>query len=310
MAQSQVPPAGTLSFTASVTFRSCAAHPILPSSSQTALELGYAGLALTDECSVAGIVRAHAAAKDLPLKLVVGSEVMCVDGLKVVVLAEDRRAYSALCALITQARRAAAKGEYCISRDDLHRHLQSNGLLLWLPEATPQQERARLGHWLKERFDGRLWMAVELLNAGNDRPWLKEVEALGAELCVPLVAAGNVHMHSRERRMLQDTLTAIRQKTPIEKIGTALHSNAERRLRPMRGARQALSAAVAARDARNPRAHRFLARELRYEYPHELVPQGETPASHLRSLTERVAAGAGPGASRQKFGDSSSTSSS
>src|SRR5262249_39695595 len=64
---------------------------------QTSAELGYAGLALTDECSVAGIVRAHAAAKDLPLKLVIGSEITCVEGLKAVVLAEDRRAYSALC---------------------------------------------------------------------------------------------------------------------------------------------------------------------------------------------------------------------
>jgi len=253
---------------------------------QTALELGYAGLALTDECSVAGIVRAHAAAKDLPLKLIVGSEIVCEDGLKVVVLAEDRRAYSALCALITQARRAAVKGEYRIGRDDLHRCLQSNGLLLWLPEASAQHERARLGHWLKERFDGRLWMAVELLNAGNDRPWLAEVEALGKDLSLPLVATGNVHMHSRERRMLQDTLTAIRQKTPLEKLGTALHSNAERRLRShaelvRRYPPQLLRETLAILERID-----FSLKELRYEYPHEVVPEGETPTSHLRSLTE------------------------
>src|SRR6185295_12629952 len=253
---------------------------------QTSAELGYAGLALTDECSVAGIVRAHAAAKDLPLQLVIGSEILCVDGLKVVVLAEDRRAYSALCDLISQARRAADKGEYRIGRDDLHRCLKSNGLLLWLPEATPQQERPRLGRWLKERFDGRLWIAAELLNAGNDRSWLEEVEALGTDLRLPLVAAGNVHMHSRERRMLQDTLTAIRQKTPLEKLGTALHSNAERRLRPLpelvrRYPPQLLRETLAILERID-----FSLRELRYEYPHELVPEGETPASHLRSLTE------------------------
>jgi len=253
---------------------------------QKAAELGYTGLALTDECSVAGIVRAHAAAKDLPLKLVIGSEIVCVDGLKVVVLAEDRRAYSALCALISQARRAAVKGEYRIGRDDLHRCLQSNGLLLWLPEATPQQERARLGHWLKERFDGRLWIAVELLNVGNDRSWLAQAEALGAELCVPLVAAGNVHMHGSERRMLQDTLTAIRQKTPLERLGTVLHSNAERRLRPVpelvrRYPPQLLRETLVILERVD-----FSLTELRYEYPHEIVPEGETPASHLRSLTE------------------------
>src|SRR5512139_1484900 len=200
---------------------------------RTAAELGYAGLALTDECSVAGIVRAYTAAKDAPLKFVVGSEITCVDGLKAVVLADDRRAHSALCDLISHARRAAPKGEYRVTSEDLHRCLRSSGLLLWLPGAASQQECVRIGRWLKERFDGRLWMAVELLNTGNDRSRLKEAEALGAELGVPLVAAGNVHMHRRERRMLQDTLTAIRSKTPLEKLGAALHSNAERRLRPL-----------------------------------------------------------------------------
>ena len=102
---------------------------------KTAAELGYAGLALTDECSVAGVVRAHTAAKDLPLKLVVGSELVCEDGLKVVVLAEDRQAYAALCGLISRARRAAPKGEYRVSRDDVAECLRAHGLLLWLPSS-------------------------------------------------------------------------------------------------------------------------------------------------------------------------------
>ena len=99
-----------------------------------------------------------------------------------------------------------------------------------LANTPPMRET---GRWLQERFAGRLWLAVELLNAGNDRRRLQEARALGRELAVPLVAAGNVHMHCRERRMLQDTLTAIRRKVPLDELGFELHSNAERCLRPI-----------------------------------------------------------------------------
>ncbi len=253
---------------------------------QTAAELGYAGLALTDECSVAGIVRAHAAANALSFKLLVGSEITCVDGLKVVALAESRRAYSALCALISRGRRAAPKGDYRIGRDDLQHCLQLSGLLLWLPEASPPQERLSIGQWLKERFDGRVWIAVELLNAGNDREWLAEATALGQALALPLVAAGNVHMHCRERQMLQDTLTAIRRKTPLEKLGVALHGNAERCLRPVPELIRRYPAPLLEESLAILERIEFSLAELNYEYPHEIVPAGETPASYLRTLTE------------------------
>ena len=257
----------------------------------TAADLGYAGLALTDECSVAGVVRAHTAAKDLPLKLVVGSELVCADagaaGLKVVALASDRAAYAAMCGLISRARRAAPKGEYRLGRDDVAECLQKHGLLLWLPSFADQAADARTGRWLKERFEGRLWVAVELLNEGNDRRRLQAARALGNELAVPLVAAGNVHMHCRERRMLQDTLTAIRRKVPLDKLGFELHSNAERCLRPVhelvrRYPRELLRETLAILERVN-----FSLAELRYEYPYELVPAGETPTSYLRTLTER-----------------------
>jgi len=96
---------------------------------RTAAELGYAGLALTDECSVAGVVRAHTAAKELPLKLVIGSE-LAADDLKIVALAEHRPAYAALCRLISRARRAAPKGEYRLRSDDVAECLREHGLLL------------------------------------------------------------------------------------------------------------------------------------------------------------------------------------
>ena len=286
---------------------------------QAAAALGYAGLALTDECSMAGVVRAHAAAKELPLKLVVGSELICADGagmdargratqaragmpaveqrreqlpravaeLKVVALAEDRQAYAAICGLITRARRAAAKGEYRIGRDDLAECLRTHGLLLWLPDAMGHADRVATGRWLKERFAGRLWLVVELLRTGGDRRGLAEARALGRELALPLVATNNVHMHSRERRMLQDTLTAIRRKAPLDKLGYELHPNAERCLRPLSELARIYPAELLRESLAILERCAFSLAELRYAYPHELVPAGETPASYLRALTER-----------------------
>jgi error-prone DNA polymerase len=254
---------------------------------RTAAALGYSGLALTDECSVAGAVRAHAAAKELAFKLVVGSELVCEDGLKIVVLAEDRAAYAALCTLISRARRAADKGEYLLTRDDAAEILGSHGLVLWLPAPAEGALHRATGRWLKERFAGRLWLAVELLNEGRDRRWLAETESLGRELELPLVAAGDVHMHGRSRRMLLDTLTAIRCKTPLTSLGRKLHPNAERCLRPLPELARRYPERLLRESVAILERCQFSLAELRYEYPHELVPAGETPASYLRALTER-----------------------
>ena len=256
----------------------------------TAAELGYAGLALTDECSVAGVVRAHGAAKASGLKLVVGSELELADGLKVVVLAVDRPSYGALCRLISRARRAAPKGTYCATRDDLDDCLEdSRCAILWIPDEH-RAERATLratGGWLKERFRGRVWLAVERQCGGNDRRLFAEWRGAGRELGVPLVAAGNVLMHCRERRMLQDTLTAIRLKTPLDKLGFALEPNAERCLKPLDELARRYPAELLRETLAILERVDFSLDELRYEYPRELVPDGETPASHLRHLTEQ-----------------------
>jgi error-prone DNA polymerase len=267
---------------------------------KTAAELGYAALALTDECSVAGVVRAYSAAKELPLELIVGSELTCEDGLKAVVLAENRAAYAALCGIISRARRAAGKGEYRLSRDELAEGLEAGGLLLWLPRPGASKNLMPTGRWLQERFSGRLWIAVELLNAGNDRHWLAEARALGRALGIPLVAAGDVHMHCRSRQPLENTLTAIRRKTPLAALGLELQSNAERYLRPFaelawRYPEELLceTLAIAERCC-------FSLSELRYEYPRELIPAGETANSYLRALTERGCRWRWPGGESSK----------
>ena len=248
----------------------------------TAAALGYRALALTDECSMAGIVRAHSAARSLDLQLIAGSELRLTDATRLVVLATNRQGYAELCHLITLGRRAAEKGEYTLCRDDFAIGLP-HCLVLWLPGAQPD---THTGAWVAEQFPGRSWLAVELLAGGRDCIDRRILDSLGRRLGLPRVAAGDVHMHRRSRRALQDTLTAIRLKTTLDGAGFALYPNGERHLRARR--RLALLYPREMLDETLHVAERcdFSLDELRYEYPRELVPEGQTPAAHLRRLTE------------------------
>ncbi|MGH8244608.1 MAG: PHP domain-containing protein, partial [Steroidobacteraceae bacterium] len=256
-----------------------------------AKQLGYTALALTDECSLAGIVRAYAAAREAGLPLITGSEFRLADGPRLACLATSRRGYAALARLITRGRRAAPKGQYRLARADLDEGLE-DCLVLWLP--GPQPAAGEAG-WLRERFAGRLWIAVELPAAGSDRERLETLSALARELALPAVAAGDVHMHQRRRRALQDTLTAVRLKTTVARAGHALHPNGERTLRPL--ARIAALYPAELLDATREIAERcqFSLDEIRYEYPEEIVPAGTTPAAHLRRLVEEGALRRWPG---------------
>ncbi|MEX0959590.1 MAG: error-prone DNA polymerase [Burkholderiales bacterium] len=247
-----------------------------------AAELGYAALAVTDECSMAGAVRAHVAAKEAGLKLIIGSEFRLEDGLRLVLLAQNRAGYGQLCALITQGRRAARKGSYRLTRDDLGQDL-AHCLALWLPGDDADASDAR---WIAERFPGRAWIAAELLARAGDRVRLARLEALGRETGLPLVAAGDVHMHLRVRRTLQDTLTAIRLGVPVAKAGHALHPNGERHLRRRETLERIYPRALLEETIRIAERCDFSLDSLRYEYPEEIVPAGETPASYLRRLVE------------------------
>jgi DNA-directed DNA polymerase III PolC len=249
--------------------------------------LNYRGLALTDECSLAGVVRAHIAAKEHGLPLIIGTELNCSDGLKLVSLATDRASYGAMSRLISKARRASPKGTYALSRIDLEDAL--NGcLIIWLPRtgktASPSEEE---GRWLRERFAGRLWIGVELLTGGFDTRRLQLLQTLSSSLELPCVAAGDVHMHRRNRRALQDVLTAIRLGTPLNAAGFALYPNGERCLRPLTRLSELYPAPQLAQTLQIAERCTFKLDELRYEYPEEIVPPGETPTSHLRALTEQ-----------------------
>ena len=246
-----------------------------------AAELGYRALAITDECSVAGVVRAHVAAKEAGLKLVIGSEIAFADGPRLVLLAESIGGYEKLCELITAARRAAPKGEYRAVRADLPG--STEGLAaLWVPGATPDEAQ---GAWVAHRFPQRAWIAIELHRGADDAERVAELEALGARLGLPCTASGDVHMHVRARKRLQDVMTAVRLKCTLAEAGQRLLPNAERYLRPIGRIAKLYPARLLAASLDIASRCRFALDEIRYEYPDELVPKAETPATHLRALT-------------------------
>ena len=266
------------------TFLRGASHP--EELVETAASLGYEALAITDECSVSGVVRAHMAAKvggPKKLKLIVGSEFRLESSLKLIVLAQNRQGYAALCRLITRGRRAAKKGSYKLNADDFRDGL-NDCLVLWIPG-----NQLLLGAddtWITEVFRGRLWIAVELLTDGLERLRLERLRHLSKALNLPLVASGDVHMHRRERRALQDTLTAIREGVTVDRAGFALYPNGERYLRPRKTISRIYPRALLQETVRIADSIQFSLDELRYEYPDELVPAGETATSWLRHLTE------------------------
>ncbi|OLF53156.1 PHP domain-containing protein, partial [Pseudomonas chlororaphis] len=164
---------------------------------------GYEALAITDECSLAGIVRAWQAAKESGLALIVGSEMRLDDGLRLVLLVENLEGYQNLCRLITQARRRAPKGQYRVLREDFAQPVP--GLLaLWRADGQPDAGEQDTGRWLRQVFADRLWLAVELHCGQDDDRRLAGLLALAREVGIAAVACGDVHMHVRGRRALQD----------------------------------------------------------------------------------------------------------
>lgn len=196
---------------------------------EQAHRLGYAALALTDECSMAGVVRAHEAARDCGIKLIVGAEFRTTNGMHMVLLAPTQSAYSQLCHLITQARLQASKGQYRLSNAEMQSGLD-DCLALWIAPSSALISQAA---WVQRHFPGRAWIAVELHRQADDAQRLARLQMLGARTQLPLVASSDVHMHVSQRRALQDTLTAIRHGCTLAQAGHRLFSNGERYLRPI-----------------------------------------------------------------------------
>jgi error-prone DNA polymerase len=273
--------------------------------------LGYSALAITDECSMAGVVRAHGEAKRLGLHLLIGTElrVEVRDGdedthFTLVLLARSRAGYGQLCELITQARNTTVtpreRGRRYRLRLDAWDQLAFDGrevLALLVPQRDglrPEEPgfAAQLDaqlQLLNAHFPQRGWLAVELLHRLDDDLWLRQLRAAGQRCVVPLVAAGNVHMHVRSRKPLQDVMTAIKLGQPVAECGYALQPNAEAHLRARLRLAAMYPEELLAETVRVAQLCTFSLDELKYEYPQEVVPAGETPSTYLRRATQEGA---------------------
>jgi error-prone DNA polymerase len=258
---------------------------------ERAKNLNYAALAITDECSFAGVVRAHLQAKESQLPLIIGAEFSPYDvpeG-KIVLLARNRQGYGRLSSLITHARMQAPKGEYRISLNDICTRAEQC-IALWIPYITANDgDILRVANQLRQVFSTpdlkAVWIAVELLAKGHDVQWLARLKGIAQQSQLKLVASGDVHFHIRSRKNLHDTLTAIDNNLLISQLGYALQSNAEQHLRSRLRLGQIYPASLLEETLEVAALCNFSLDELRYEYPEEIVPAGHTPTSWLRNLT-------------------------
>jgi error-prone DNA polymerase len=295
-------PYAELDVTTNFSFLRGASHP--DELVYRAAELGYAAIAITDVNSIAGVVRAHAAAKEVGIKLCVGTRLVFTDGPEVLVWAENRAGYAHLCRLLTVGKRRAEKGHCKLELADLLN--EPTGLLAALvcgsidPQSPSPQPRAHglrvFAENLKDAFGPRLSIAISRIHGPLDERIAREAAELGRDFAIPLVATNQVHYHDEHRQALQDVLTCIRHGCTIHDAGFRLFPNGERFLKPpeemhrlFRDSPEALrrTIEIAERCA-------FSLDALRYEYPDEIVPAGKTTGEYLADLTWAGAAGRYP----------------
>jgi len=281
-----------------------------------AAELGYAALAITDRHSLAGVVRAHGAAKDVGLKLLLGAEITPADAPPVVLLATDRAAYGRLARLITQGRRRAGKGQCRLTFADIAEHaagliaavvsgewaacgLAGDGKMqiadgtakpqaaLAIQSPIPNPQSLIPMQQYRDLFGDRCYLLAELHHGPDDRAQLERLVHLARQARVPLAAAGDVYYHAPERGPLCDVLTAIRHGCTVAEAGEYLFPNAQRYLKSPEEIAATFAAAPEALRRTLEIAQRcaFSLDELRYEYPEELAPRGQTLSEYLARLT-------------------------
>lgn len=266
---------------------------------ERAVELGYSALAITDECSLAGIVRAHTEAKKHGLKLLVGAffRLVNADGspaVSFIAIARNREGYGNLCELVTLARTRTSKGAYLLTRRDLDAPEGDYAHLRGLPDCTiiftpdycaPADRLDAQAAWITSTFAGRAWIGLTLLYRAMDDMHRAAVMQAAAANHLRVVATGHVLMHVRSRKPLHDVLSAIRLRKPVPECGYQLTPNAEQHLRSRLRLSNIYPHRLLTESLHIANLSRFSLDELRYEYPDEVVPQGTSPRDYLRDET-------------------------
>ncbi len=272
-----------LQVTSNFTFLRGAAHP--QELVVTAAALGHHAIALTDRNSLAGVVRAHAAAKQVGIKLVVGARLDFTEGPSVLCLPTDKAAYGRLSRLLTRGKRRAEKGQCLLNHNDLHDEHDGH-MLIVLP---PDRPDAAFATWLKafnKRLPGPCFLAASHRYQGDDAARIARLAALADNAGTPLVATNDVHYHRPDRRVLQDVLTCIREHCTIDQAGLRLAMNAERHLKAADEMARLFATYPEAlrRSVQIAESCTFSLDSLAYEYPDELAPAGRLPQAYLVDL--------------------------
>ena len=254
---------------------------------EQAKKLGYHAIAITDECSVAGVVRAHVAAQAADIKLLIGSEFKLEEGTRFVLIAKNRNGYGYMCNLISTARRRASKGEYYLSQKHF-KDIEINCIVIWLPNTDlPEESQIKDLAWLKHHFKNKVWIGMAQLFLNHEKKQILALERLSQLMMTPLVAIGSAHMHIPERRMLRDTIHAIRLRKTLKNSGFELAQNGESYLRSIETIERLYPSQLIAETLAIANQCHFDLSTLKYEYPKEITPAGMSTTEHLRTLTQK-----------------------
>lgn len=253
---------------------------------------GYKKIAITDRNTLAGIVRAYAAAKEKQISIIPACRLDLLDGPSLLAYPTDREAYGRLSALLTKGNLRAEKGQCHLHRADVYEH--AKGILLAVVMPNQLNRHFNFEDSFKtmiteyhEALSGQLYLSATRNYLGNDDKLIFRIQQLSAQYNIPVVATGDVHYHDPSRRELQDVLTCVREKCTISEAGFRLHQNAERYLKPVaemhrlfRRYPDAIRNTIAISEACT-----FSLEELKYVYPVEINPSGRSPLEELEYLT-------------------------
>ena len=284
-------PYAELQVTSNFSFLHGAAHP--EELVARAAELGHQAIAITDRNTLAGVVRAHLAARETGIRLVVGARLDFTDSASLLCLPTDRTAYGQLSQLITLGRRRAPKGDCHLGIGDFLARADGQ-IALVIPPLKNHPAKTFPDHLRRivAAMPGRCYLAGQNLMEGGDQRRLATLAALANDAGAPLVATNDVHYHSPDRRDAQDIFAAIRHHVTVAKAGYRLFANAERHLKPAEEMARLFRRwpEAVARTAEIARRCRFSLDELVYEYPDDEAPEGVSPQEHLERLTRDGAA--------------------
>ncbi|HEU4609064.1 MAG TPA: PHP domain-containing protein, partial [Chitinophagaceae bacterium] len=278
-----------LQITTNFSFLKGASHP--HELVQQAATLGYTQIGITDHNTLAGIVRAHTAAKQSGIRIIIGSRLDPADGPPLLAYPTDLQAYSRLASLLTTGNLRTEKGKCLLYKEDIYAYAKGIKFIALPPFNLTEEfdldstfKKAVIEY--KDALGEHLYLAATKRYQGDDSKQLFRLAELSRWYGIPLVATNDVYYHTPSRRRLQDVLTCIREGCTIYNAGYRLYPNAERHLksqvemhRLFRNYPEAIQ-----RTEEIAQACRFSLDELKYEYPEEITTEGRTPQQELTHL--------------------------